>query len=59
MLEDNPGLLQLRILQQLGGSSGNTIMLGMPASEGRPTPPDAPAAAVGRPRPATRRAAED
>ena len=30
MVEDNPGLLQLRILQQLGGSSGNTIMLGMP-----------------------------
>ena len=36
MIEDNPGLLQLRILQQLGGSSGNTIMLGMPgAATGR------------------------
>jgi regulator of protease activity HflC (stomatin/prohibitin superfamily) len=35
MIEDNPGLLQLRILQQLGGSSGNTIMLGVPGAEGR------------------------
>ncbi|MBA2718453.1 MAG: slipin family protein [Chloroflexi bacterium] len=35
MLDDNPGLLQLRILQQLGGSSGNTIMLGVPAADGR------------------------
>jgi regulator of protease activity HflC (stomatin/prohibitin superfamily) len=30
MVEDNPGLLQLRMLQQLGGSSGNTVMLTMP-----------------------------
>jgi regulator of protease activity HflC (stomatin/prohibitin superfamily) len=59
MLEDNPGLLQLRILQQLGGSSGNTIMLGMPGADGRPTPADAPAAAATRPRPATRRTADD
>ena len=35
MLDDNPGLLQLRILQQLGASSGNTIMLGVPAVDGR------------------------
>lgn len=35
MLDDNPGLLQLRILQQLGASSGNTIMLGVPAADGR------------------------
>jgi regulator of protease activity HflC (stomatin/prohibitin superfamily) len=70
MIEDNPGLLQLRILQQLGGSSGNTIMLGVPGSDGRsaPTPPPAtaravkspsPAAATGRSRPATRRTVED
>lgn len=35
MLDDNPGLLQLRILQQLGASSGNTIMLGLPGADGR------------------------
>lgn len=70
MIEDNPGLLQLRILQQLGGSSGNTIMLGVPGPDGRsaPPPPAAvaraappppPAAAMGRSRPATRRTVED
>jgi regulator of protease activity HflC (stomatin/prohibitin superfamily) len=59
MIEDNPGLLQLRILQQLGGSSGNTIMLGLPAPDGRPAPvPTAPAAA-GRSRPTRRATAED
>lgn len=30
MVEDNPGLLQLRIIQQLGSSSGNTVMLSVP-----------------------------
>ena len=30
MVEANPSLLQLRILQQLESSSGNTILLGMP-----------------------------
>ena len=63
MLEDNPGLVQLRILQQLGASSGNTVMLGMPGSDGRPTTPSpAPAsgaAAASRARPAGRRTAED
>jgi len=43
MVEANPGLLQLRMLQQLGGSSGNTVMLTMPdgqASAGSsPAPP--------------------
>ena len=34
MIEDNPGLLQLRILQQLGSTSGNTIVLGMPGGDG-------------------------
>ena len=37
LVEDNPGLLQLRVLQQLGASSGNTIMLGWPGA-GRPAP---------------------
>lgn len=59
MIEDNPGLLQLRILQQLGGSSGNTIMLGLPGPDGRPMPPARAPAVAGRSRPATRRAAED
>ena len=59
MIEDNPGLLQLRILQQLGGSSGNTIMLDMPGPDGRPMPPAGAPAVAGRSRPATRRAAED
>lgn len=31
MLESNPTLAQLRILQTLGGSSGNTLVLGLPA----------------------------
>jgi regulator of protease activity HflC (stomatin/prohibitin superfamily) len=30
LVEENPGVLQLRMLQQLGGSSGNTVMLNMP-----------------------------
>jgi regulator of protease activity HflC (stomatin/prohibitin superfamily) len=30
MLEDNPGLVQLRLLQEIGGSTGNTIVVGMP-----------------------------
>ena len=42
MLEDNPALVQLRMLQEIGASSGNTIMLGVP---------DGIAAARSRPRP--------
>jgi regulator of protease activity HflC (stomatin/prohibitin superfamily) len=34
MVEDNPGLLQLRMLQQVGGSTGNTVMLSMPDGQG-------------------------
>jgi regulator of protease activity HflC (stomatin/prohibitin superfamily) len=30
MVEDNPGLLQLRIMQQLGETPGATVMIGMP-----------------------------
>ncbi len=55
MIEDNPGLLQLRILQQLGAASGNTIMLGLPGSDGRPVEPAAGAAAAPRPRTSGRR----
>jgi regulator of protease activity HflC (stomatin/prohibitin superfamily) len=31
MLESNPNLLQLRLLQAIGESSGNTLVLGMPS----------------------------
>jgi regulator of protease activity HflC (stomatin/prohibitin superfamily) len=30
MVQDNPALLQLRLLQTLGGSSGNTVVVGSP-----------------------------
>jgi SPFH domain / Band 7 family len=43
MVEDNPGLLQLRMLQQLGGSSGNTVMLTMPDGQGSTGSTPAPA----------------
>jgi regulator of protease activity HflC (stomatin/prohibitin superfamily) len=49
MVEDNPGLFQLRVLQQLGGSSGNTIMLGVGADgrgPGMPPPPPRPRSAA-------------
>jgi regulator of protease activity HflC (stomatin/prohibitin superfamily) len=61
LVEDNPWLLQLRILQQLGSSSGNTIMLGLPGTDGRagPPPPAGPAGAAGRGRPGARRATDD
>lgn len=50
MMEGNPALMQLRLLQQIGGASGNTIVLGLPGSttplpirEGRgPAPPELP-----------------
>jgi regulator of protease activity HflC (stomatin/prohibitin superfamily) len=32
MVSANPALMQLRLLQQVAGSSGNTIILGIPAS---------------------------
>jgi regulator of protease activity HflC (stomatin/prohibitin superfamily) len=32
LVKDNPALMQLRLLQQLGTSSGNTILLGIPAT---------------------------
>jgi regulator of protease activity HflC (stomatin/prohibitin superfamily) len=45
MVEDNPGLLQLRMLQQLGGSSGNTVMLTMPDGQGLSASPSSPSQA--------------
>lgn len=32
IVEDNPALMQLRVLQSLGNGSGNTVVLGMPTS---------------------------
>ena len=49
---DNPGLLQLRILQEIGGSSGNTVVFGAPDG-GLVTRPPAAAAPSG-PAPASR-----
>jgi regulator of protease activity HflC (stomatin/prohibitin superfamily) len=49
-LEDNPGLLQLRILHQLAASSGNTVVLGWPGAEGGPLPVAPAQDAAGRPR---------
>lgn len=37
MVEGNPNLMQLRLVQALGGSSGNTLILGMP-SQSTPVP---------------------
>jgi regulator of protease activity HflC (stomatin/prohibitin superfamily) len=31
MIDDSPGLMQLRLLQAMGETSGNTFMIGMPA----------------------------
>jgi len=46
MVEANPALLQLRLLQQLESTSGNTVLLGMPASSAPlPVRRDAPASA--------------
>lgn len=37
MIEDNPNLMQLRLVQALGETSGNTLILGMP-SQSMPIP---------------------
>ena len=49
MVEDNPGLLQLRMLQQLGASTGNTVMLTMPDGQGSTGSPSGAAARMPRP----------
>jgi regulator of protease activity HflC (stomatin/prohibitin superfamily) len=43
MIESNPSLMQLRLVQALGGSSGNTLILGMP-SQAFPIPIKTPKA---------------
>lgn len=58
LLEDNPGLLQLRILHQLAASSGNTVVLGWPGAEGGPLPVAPAPDAAGRPRGRRRGTAE-
>ncbi|HEU4571530.1 MAG TPA: slipin family protein [Candidatus Limnocylindrales bacterium] len=58
LIEDNPGLLQLRILHQLAASSGNTVVLGWPGAEGAPLPAPASPGATGRSRPSRRGTAE-
>ncbi len=34
MMDDNPGLLSLRVIQEIGASSGNTIVFGVPDAAG-------------------------
>lgn len=48
MLDDNPGLLQLRILQELGESSGNTVVFGAPDAAMIAPRPGSPRTARGR-----------
>jgi regulator of protease activity HflC (stomatin/prohibitin superfamily) len=36
LMEDNPALMQLRLLQVVGEQSGNTLVLGMPQNGGTP-----------------------
>jgi regulator of protease activity HflC (stomatin/prohibitin superfamily) len=50
-VSDNPGLLQLRILQEIGGSSGNTVVFGAPDGGLIAKPPATPAAPSPRRRP--------
>jgi regulator of protease activity HflC (stomatin/prohibitin superfamily) len=59
MVEDNPGLLQLRLLQQLGASPGSSVVLTMPertggVKDGRPSSTKPPAPSTKPPAPTTR-----
>jgi regulator of protease activity HflC (stomatin/prohibitin superfamily) len=59
LVDDNPGLLQLRLLQQLETSSGTTLVVGWPGPDGRmPFSPPAPGAS-GRGRSGSRGPASD
>jgi regulator of protease activity HflC (stomatin/prohibitin superfamily) len=59
LVDDNPGLLQLRLLQQLEASSGNTIVLGWPSPDDRTAPPPPLPGRPGRGRSGSRTAAND
>jgi regulator of protease activity HflC (stomatin/prohibitin superfamily) len=59
LVDDNPGLLQLRLLQQLEASSGNTVVMGWPGPDGRTVSPPPLPGPSGRARPGSRRAADD
>jgi regulator of protease activity HflC (stomatin/prohibitin superfamily) len=59
LVDDNPGLLQLRLLQQLEGSSGNTLVVGWPGTDGRLPPPPGSSAAPARSRGGPRTRADD
>ena len=50
LVEDNPGLLRLRVLQEVGGSTGNTVMLSLDGADGavKPPPPPPPASPSAR-----------
>lgn len=39
LMENNPALMQLRVIQSLGGSSGNTIVMGLPQDSVLPMSP--------------------
>ena len=54
LIEDNPGVLQLRLLQQLGETSGNTVMLTMPDGQGGSGAPSSEPAAASAPSGAAR-----
>jgi regulator of protease activity HflC (stomatin/prohibitin superfamily) len=58
LVEDNPGLHRLSVLQELGGSTGNTVMLSLDGADGasRPPPPPPPVSSPppAAPEPATR-----
>ena len=59
LVEDNPGLLQLRLLQQLEASSGNTLVLGWPGPDGRTASPTPLPRASGRGRAGVQSSAEE
>ncbi len=47
LVDDNPGLLSLRVIQEIGASSGNTVVFGAPSVDGTGGPA-AKSAASGR-----------
>jgi regulator of protease activity HflC (stomatin/prohibitin superfamily) len=58
MIDENPGLLQLRLLQQVGGSTGNTVVVSMLDGQGSANASSAGPAAVDAARRATARTRE-